>query len=76
MDSLGDKEGACGFMTIEIPNDIVTMLAQVAEKESVTKTEVIRRMFTILKVTQEEQRKGNALGIINGEKVIARFTGV
>jgi hypothetical protein len=63
-------------MTIEIPNDIVTMLAQVAEKESVTKTEVIRRMFTILKVTQEEQRKGNALGIINGEKVIARFTGV
>jgi len=76
MDSLGGKEGACGFMTIEIPNDIVTMLAQVAEKESVTKTEVIRRMFTILKVTQEEQRKGNALGIINGEKVIARFTGV
>jgi hypothetical protein len=45
-------------MTIELPNDIVEMVAQTAEKESVPKTEVIRRMFTILRITQEEKRKG------------------
>jgi|HubBroStandDraft_2_1064218.scaffolds.fasta_scaffold2621638_1 hypothetical protein len=63
-------------MTIELPNDIVEMVAQTAEKESVPKTEVIRRMFTILRITQEEKRKGNDLGIVNGDKVIARFVGV
>jgi hypothetical protein len=63
-------------MTIELPNDIVEMVAQTAEKESVPKTEVIRRMFTILRITQEEKRKGNDLGIVNGDKVVARFVGV
>jgi predicted transcriptional regulator len=63
-------------MTIELPNDIVEMVSQTAEKESVPKTEVLRRMFTILKITQEEKKKGNDLGIVNGEKVIARFVGV
>ena len=63
-------------MTIELPNDIVEMVSQTAEKESVPKTEVLRRMFTILRITQEEKKKGNDLGIVNGEKVIARFVGV
>ena len=45
-------------MTIELPNDIVEMVAQTAEKESVPKTEVIRRMFTILRITQEEKKEG------------------
>jgi hypothetical protein len=63
-------------MTIELPNDIVEMVAQTAEKESAPKTEVLRRMFTILRITQEEKDKGNELGIVNGEKVIARFVGI
>jgi hypothetical protein len=63
-------------MTIELPYDIVEMVAQTAEKESIPKTEVIRRMFTILRITQEEKRKGNDLGIVNGDKVVARFVGV
>lgn len=63
-------------MTIELPNDIVDMVVRTAEKESVPKMEVIRRMFTILKITQEERKKGNDLGIVNGDKVIARFVGV
>lgn len=63
-------------MTIELPNDIVEMVSQTAEHERVPKTEVIRRMFTILRITQEEKRKGNDLGIVNGEKVVARFVGV
>jgi hypothetical protein len=63
-------------MTIELPSEIVKMVSDTAAKESIPKTEVIRRMFTILKISQEEKKKGNDLGIVNGEKVIARFVGV
>jgi hypothetical protein len=63
-------------MTIELPDDIVQMVATTAEKESVPKTEVIRRMFTILRISQEEKTKGNDLGIVNGDKVVARFVGI
>jgi hypothetical protein len=63
-------------MTIELPTDIVQMVAETAKKESVPKTEVLRRMFTILRITQEEKAKGNDLGIVNGDRVVARFVGV
>ena len=63
-------------MTIELPDDIVEMVAKTAEKESVPKTEVIRRMFTILRISQEEKTRGNDLGIVNGDKVVARFVGI
>jgi len=42
----------------------------------VPKTEVIRRMFTILRISQEEKTKGNDLGIVKGDKVVARFVGI
>jgi hypothetical protein len=63
-------------MTIALPAEIVKIVNDTAQKESVPKTEIIRRMFTVLKVAQEEKDKGNSLGIINGEKVIARIVGV
>lgn len=63
-------------MTIELPSEIVKMVSDTAAKESVPKTEVIRRMFTILKISQEEKLKGNDLGIVKGDKVVARFVGV
>jgi len=63
-------------MTIALPAEIVKIVSDTAQKESVPKTEIIRRMFTVLKVAQEEKDKGNSLGIINGEKVIARIVGV
>jgi hypothetical protein len=63
-------------MTIELPNEIVETVAQTAEKLCVSKVEVLRRLFAILKITQEEKKKGNELGIVNGDKVVARFVGV
>jgi hypothetical protein len=51
------------------------MVAKVAEQEGVTKVEILRRMFTILKITQEGIAKGNDLGIVNGDKAVARFVG-
>lgn len=63
-------------MTIELPDDIVKIVAKSAENESVPKTEVIRRVFSILRIAQEERAKGNDLGIVNGDKVVARFVGV
>ena len=63
-------------MTIELPNEIVETVTQTAGTLCVSKVEVLRRMFTILRITQEEKKKGNGLGIVNGDKVVARFIGV
>jgi len=63
-------------MIIKLPNELVEILAQTARTESVPEMEILRRMFTVLRITQEEKRKGNELGIVNGEKVISRFVGV
>lgn len=63
-------------MTIELPDDIVQMVATAAEKQSVLKTEVLRRMFTILRISQEEKKNGNDLGIVSGDKVVARVVGI
>jgi hypothetical protein len=63
-------------MTIELPGDIVQMVSKTAEKLSIPKTEAIRRMFTILRISQEEQTKGNDLGIVNGDTVVSRFVGI
>jgi ribosome-binding protein aMBF1 (putative translation factor) len=63
-------------MTITLPNNIVKMVAETAKKKSIPTMEVLRRMFTILKITQEEKAKGNALGIVNGDRVVVRFVGI
>lgn len=63
-------------MTIELPSDIVEIVARTAERESAQKTEVLRRLFTILKIAQEEKKKENDLSIVNSDNVIARFVGV
>jgi hypothetical protein len=69
------KEVLMPRMTIELPDDIVQMIVATSEKESVPRMEVLRRIFTILRISQEE-KKGNELGIVNGDQVIARFTGI
>jgi hypothetical protein len=65
-------------MTIELPDDIVKIVAKSAEKESIPKTEVIRRWFGVLRAVQQERDRdlGNDLGIVNGDKVVARFVNV
>jgi hypothetical protein len=54
----------------------VEIVARTAERESAQKTEVLRRLFTILKIAQEEKKKENDLSIVNSDNVIARFVGV
>jgi hypothetical protein len=63
-------------MTIELTNEIVETVAQTAEMLRVSRMEVLRCMFAILKITQEEKRKGNDLGIVKDDKVVPRFIGV
>ena len=63
-------------MAVELPSELVGIMAQTAVTLAVSEMEILRRMFTILKITQEEKAKGNDLGIVNGDKVVARFVGV
>lgn len=64
-------------MTVELPDDIVATIAKVAKEESVTKSEVIRRTFALLRVAQEEKEKGNNLGVVDADnKLVARLIGL
>jgi len=63
-------------MTITLPADTVKVIEESAKKEAVPKTEIIRRTFTLLKIVLEEKQRGNELGIVRGDKVIARVVGV
>lgn len=62
-------------MDIRLPGKIVRTVEQVANEYSISKVEVIRRTFAILQIAQEERVKGNSIGIIHGDEVVARLVG-
>jgi hypothetical protein len=58
-DLLQNRQGIALGDVIQMANP--ARRTSIAAKESVPKTEVLRRMFTILRITQEEKKKGNEL---------------
>lgn len=60
-------------MIVELPGDIVEIVAKSAETEAISKLEVVRRWFGVLRTVQQKRDRGNELGIVNGEKVVARL---
>lgn len=63
-------------MIVELPDDIVQIVEKSADSEAISKIEVIHRWFGVLRTVQQERDRGNELGIVNGEKVVARFVDV
>jgi hypothetical protein len=64
-------------MTIEIPNDLSDLIGQVAKREGISKIDVVRRTFGILRVAEEEKAKGNKLAIVDdNNQLVARLVGV
>jgi metal-responsive CopG/Arc/MetJ family transcriptional regulator len=63
-------------MTISLLEDTVKVIDAVAKKEAVSRTEVIRRTFTLLKIAHEEEERGNQLALVRDDQVIARVVGV
>jgi hypothetical protein len=51
-------------------------LEDMAEEMGTTKAGVLKTALTLLQVTIRETRDGNALGIINGDKVVKEIVGI
>jgi predicted transcriptional regulator len=68
-------------MSVELPDDINELITRIAQEQGVSKTEVIRRAFAVLKVAEEEKANGGMLGMVrrtdDGKlEAVARLIGV
>lgn len=67
-------------ITLSIPEDTDKELENFAEREHVTKAEAMRRALALIKVSNQEAKKGRCLGVIDdrGDKptVVAKLIGV
>lgn len=68
-------------MMVRLPDDVVELLGRASLEKGVNKVDLIRRVFTILKVAEEEQKKGNFLAIAkdgsgNAPRVVAKIVGI
>ncbi len=69
-------------MTIRLPDDVEELLSRVSVEKGVSKVDLIRRAFTVFKVAEEEQKKGNFLAIAKerpddgAPQVVAKIVGI
>jgi predicted transcriptional regulator len=68
-------------ISVELPDDINELITRIAQEQGVSKTEVIRRAFAVLKVAEEEKANGGMLGMVrrtdDGKlEAVARLIGV
>ena len=69
-------------MTVRLPDDVEEMLNRVSQEKGVSKVDLIRRAFTVFKVAEEEQKKGNFLAIAKAgsddgnPQVVAKIVGI
>ncbi|MFJ5356494.1 ribbon-helix-helix domain-containing protein [Pectobacterium sp. CHL-2024] len=68
-------------MSITISGDMDKLLDETAKSQGITKSDVIRRAFALLKVSEQEKSKGNSLGIIKEDsehkmEVVSKIIGL
>ena len=68
-------------MTVELPTDINELVVRIAREQGIAKTEVVRRAFAILQVSEEEKSHGGMLGVVRRTEdgkleAVARLVGV
>ena len=67
-------------LTLNVSDEVADEIEKFARREGVTKTEAMRRILSLVKVSNEEARKGRSLGVIwdhDGKlDVVAKLIGV
>ncbi|PRY03783.1 ribbon-helix-helix protein, CopG family [Paraburkholderia sp. BL25I1N1] len=67
-------------LTLNVSDEVADEIEKFARREGVTKTEAMRRILSLVKVSNEESKKGRSLGVIqdHGGKldVVAKLIGV
>jgi len=65
-------------LTLNVSDDVFNEIKEFAAREKVDEDEAMRRILSIVKVSNEEKKKGHSLGVINDKdmSVIAKLVGV
>ncbi|RQZ27475.1 ribbon-helix-helix protein, CopG family [Burkholderia sp. Bp9090] len=67
-------------LTLNVSDEVAEEIEKFARREGVTKTEAMRRILSLVKVSNEESKKGRSLGVIRDHDgkmdVIAKLIGV
>jgi hypothetical protein len=67
-------------LTLNVSDEVADEIEKFARREGVTKTEAMRRILSLVKVSNEESKKGRSLGVISDHDgrldVVAKLIGV
>jgi predicted transcriptional regulator len=65
-------------LTLELSEDVNNNLEEIAEQNSTTKSDGLRRAISLVSFAASEKKKGRELAIIDSksEKVVSRIVGV
>ncbi|MFX1675223.1 ribbon-helix-helix protein, CopG family [Paraburkholderia sp. A2WS-5] len=67
-------------LTLNVSDEVADEIEKFARREGVTKTEAMRRILSLVKVSNDEARKGRSLGVIMDHDgkldVVAKIIGV
>lgn len=67
-------------LTLNVSDEVADEIEKFARREGVTKTEAMRRILSLVKVSNEESKKGRSLGVIADHDgkldVVAKLIGV
>ncbi|MCD9134050.1 hypothetical protein [Escherichia coli] len=56
-------------MSVNLSPEMEKLIAETSKREGITKSEVIRKAFALLQISESEKEKGRAIGIITEDKV-------
>ena len=65
-------------LTLELSEDANNTLEEIAEESSTTKSDVLRKAISLMKVAASEKKKGRELAVIDSksEKVVTHIVGL
>lgn len=65
-------------LTLELSEDVNNTLEEIAEDSSTTKSDVLRKAISLMKVATSEKKKGRELAVIDSksEKVVTHIVGL
>lgn len=68
-------------MSVNLSSEMEQLIETTAKCDGISKAEVIRRAFALLQISEEEKKKGRALGVIAEDshhemKVVGKIVGL
>lgn len=55
-------------MSVNLSPEMESLIEETSRREGITKSEVIRKAFALLQISETEKKKGRSIGIISEDK--------